>query len=179
MSRNRGGVKFRPADAVPLKRSLDSRTISQLELDGLGRCRRQELDRQLFVSGIVEHRTAADVLQIELSAGGELASVSGTDSGHAPIMQMIPNVLIAAVSLFFIASGTVGYLFKRVNIAGRIICYVLAALMLVPFLVVNYIGLGLGVVVMVLSRTGLLKIIETKENEITSNNTENEEITNE
>ena len=99
----------------------------------------------------------------------------------APILQIIPNVLIAAVSLFFIASGTVGYLFKPVNIAGRIICYILAALMLVPFLVVNYIGLGLGVIVMVLSRTGLLKIIEKQNIETieTSINTKNEEITNE
>ncbi|MBR2281998.1 MAG: TRAP transporter fused permease subunit [Spirochaetales bacterium] len=83
----------------------------------------------------------------------------------ASVAQIIPNLVIAAVSLFFIASGTVGYLFNKITPVGRVFCYILAALMLVPFLTVNYIGLGLGVVMMVLNRLHIIKFIETKEGE--------------
>lgn len=78
----------------------------------------------------------------------------------APVSQIIPNIIIACLSLFFIASGTVGYLFKSINAIGRIFCYVVAALMLVPFLTINYIGFGLGIILIVLRNTKVMKFLE-------------------
>lgn len=81
----------------------------------------------------------------------------------APVAQIIPNLLIAAFGLFFVASGTVGYLFKEVTGFGRCVCYALAILMFVPFLVVNYIGFALGILCILLRKTPVIKFIEKKE----------------
>lgn len=82
----------------------------------------------------------------------------------APIVQIIPNLIIAALSLFFVASGTVGYLFKKITLVGRIICYLLAVLMLVPFIWINYIGLGLAILLIAFKKTKIMKFIEIKNN---------------
>ena len=94
LSRNRRCMKCRLPDTVPLKRSLDCRTIAELKLNQIGRCRRQKFDRQLLIAGIVENGTAADLFLIEFSACGELACVSGADAGHAAVMQITPALRI-------------------------------------------------------------------------------------
>lgn len=80
----------------------------------------------------------------------------------APILQIIPNVLIAATGVFFIASGTVGYMFKSINAMGRIVCYLIAILMFFPVLTVNYIGFVLGLLCVLLRKTKFIAILECK-----------------
>ena len=80
----------------------------------------------------------------------------------APVLQIIPNVLIAFFGLFFLASGTIGYLFSRITRLGRFFCYVLAALMFYPILAVNYVGFAIGVLTVLLRKTNLMKFFEPK-----------------
>jgi len=78
----------------------------------------------------------------------------------APVGQTVANLLIAAVALFFLASGVVGYLFHPINAMGRIISCTLAILMLWPLLTVNYIGLALGILCIALRKTRLVTSFE-------------------
>lgn len=85
---------------------------------------------------------------------------------NAPILQIVINLVIAAFSLFFVASGTVGWLFNRINPGGRAFCYVLAASMLVPFLTVNIVGFAIGIITLVLSKLKMLKFLDSRKEKL-------------
>ncbi len=80
----------------------------------------------------------------------------------APIMQIIPNVVIAFFGLFYMASGTTGFLFHQTNVLGRLYCYLLAILMFWPILTVNYIGLVIGILTILIRKTPIMNVFEPK-----------------